>query len=84
MSEKTIELVINTSRGEKNLKQIERLAQRVEKSLGKISKIKINVKTDQAQKKLSALTKEINKGNRKIDTFFKGANPGMTVFGNKI
>ena len=84
MSEKTIELVINTSRGEKNLKQIERLAQRVEKSLGKINKIKINVKTDQAQKKLSALTKEINKGNRKIDTFFKGANPGMTVFGNKI
>ena len=84
MSEKTIELVINTSRGEKNLKQIERLAQRVEKSLGKINKIKINVKTDQAQKKLSALTKEINKGNRKIDTFFKGANPGMTAFGNKI
>ncbi len=84
MSEKTIELVINTSRGEKNLKQIERLAQKVEKSLGKINKIKINVKTDQAQKKLSALTKEINKGNRKIESFLNTANPGMRFFGNSI
>jgi hypothetical protein len=84
MAIKTIDLVINTSRGEKNVKQLHRIAKQVEKTFGNLNKLKINIKTDTAQKKLSALEKEINKGNRKIDAFLKTANPGMRFFGNSI
>ena len=72
MSEKTIELVITTTKAEKNLKQIQRLTQTVEKSLGKINKIKINVKADQAQKKLEKLNAEIQKGQGIINKFLDG------------
>ena len=82
MSEKTIELVITTTKAEKNLKQIQRLTQTVEKSLGKINKIKINVKTDQAQKKLEKLNAEIQKGRGIINKFLDG-NKGLQ-FGKAI
>ena len=84
MAIKTIDLVINTSRGEKNVKQLHRIAKQVEKTFGNLNKLKINIKTESSQKKLSALEKEINKGNRKIDAFLKTANPGMRFFGNSI
>ncbi len=84
MAIKTIDLVINTSRGEQNVKKLHQLAKQVEKTFGNLNKLKINIKTDTAQKKLSALEKEINKGNRKIDAFLKTANPGMRFFGNSI
>jgi len=82
MSEKTIELVITTTKAEKNLKQITRLTQTVEKSLGKINKIRINVKADQAQKKLEKLNAEIQKGRGIISKFLDG-NKGLQ-FGKRI
>ena len=84
MAIKTIDLVINTSRGEQNVKKLHQLAKQVEKTFGNLNKLKINIKTESAKKKLSALEKEINKGNRKIDAFLKTANPGMRFFGNSI
>jgi len=84
MAIKTIDLVINTSRGEQNVKKLHQLAKQVEKTFGNLNKLKINIKTESAQKKLSALEKEINKGNRKINAFLKTANPGMRFFGNSI
>jgi len=84
MAIKTIDLVINTSKGEQNVKKLHQLAKQVEKTFGNLNKLKINIKTAPAQKKLSALEKEINKGNRKIKSFLGTANPGMRVFGNSI
>jgi len=84
MAIKTIDLVINTSRGEQNVKKLHQLAKQVEKTFGNLNKLKINIKTESAKKKLSALEKEINKGNRKINAFLKTANPGMRFFGNSI
>jgi|5_EtaG_2_1085323.scaffolds.fasta_scaffold09257_2 hypothetical protein len=84
MAIKTIDLVINTSRGEQNVKKLHQLARQVEKTFGNLNKLKINIKTAPAQQKLTALQKEINKGNKKIDTFLKTANPGMRFFGNSI
>ncbi len=84
MAIKTIDLVINTSKGEQNVKKLHQLAKQVEKTFGNLNKLKINIKTAPAQKKLSALEKEINKGNRKIKSFLETANPGMRFFGNSI
>jgi len=84
MAIKTIDLVINTSRGEQNVKKLHQLAKQVEKTFGNINKLKLNIQTAPAQKKLTALQKEINKGNRKIATFFEGANPGVKAFANSI
>ena len=39
MAVKTIDLVINTSRGEKNVKKLEQLARQVEKTFGNINKV---------------------------------------------
>ena len=84
MAIKTIDLVINTSKGEQNVKKLHQLAKQVEKTFGNLNKLKINIKTAPAQKKLSALEKEINKGNKKIASFLGTANPGMRAFGNSI
>ena len=84
MAIKTIDLVINTSRGEQNVKKLHQLAKQVEKTFGNLNKLKINIKTAPAQQKLTALQKEINKGNKKIESFLGTANPGMRAFGNSI
>ena len=84
MAIKTIDLVINTSKGEQNVKKLHQLAKQVEKTFGNLNKLKINIKTAPAQQKLTALQKEINKGNRKIKSFLGTANPGMRAFGNSI
>ena len=84
MAIKTIDLVINTSKGEQNVKKLHQLAKQVEKTFGNLNKLKINIKTAPVQKKLSALEKEINKGNKKIASFLGTANPGMRAFGNSI
>jgi hypothetical protein len=69
MVAKTIDLVINTSRGEKNVKKLHQLAQQVEKVFGNINKLKINVKTDPAQKAIEKLNAELTKGKGIVDTF---------------
>ena len=84
MAIKTIDLVINTSKGEQNVKKLHQLAKQVEKTFGNLNKLKINIKTAPAQQKLTALQKEINKGNKKIASFLGTANPGMRAFGNSI
>ena len=48
MAIKTIDLVINTSRGEQNVKKLHQLAKQVEKTFGNLNKLKINIKTDTA------------------------------------
>ena len=60
MAIKTIDLVINTSKGEQNVKKLHQLAKQVEKTFGNLNKLKINIKTAPAQQKLTALQKVIN------------------------
>ena len=42
MAIKQIDLVINTSRGEKNVRKLQQIAKQVEKTFGNINKLKIN------------------------------------------
>ena len=62
MAIKTIDLVINTSRAEKNIKEVLAVAKRFERELGKINKLKINVKTDPAKAAFEKLNAEIQRG----------------------
>tara|TARA_R100000234_G_scaffold79914_1_gene50064 strand:- start:571 stop:2787 length:2217 start_codon:yes stop_codon:yes gene_type:complete len=82
MAVKTIDLVINTSRGEKNIKQALALAKRFEQTLGNISKLKFNIKTDPAQRAIEKLNAQIERGRELTQkTFSAGA---VRAFGNSI
>ena len=82
MVAKTIDLVINTSRGEKNVKQLHQLARQVEKVFGNINKLKINIKTDPAQRAIKRLNYELIKGKEIVNSFMD--NKSINNFGNKI
>lgn len=82
MVAKTIDLVINTSRGEKNVKQLHQLARQVEKVFGNINKLKINIKTDPAQRAIEKLNAELTKGKEIVNSFMD--NKSINNFGNKI
>ena len=82
MAIKTIDLVINTSRGEQNVKKLHQLARQVEKTFGNLNKLKINIKTDPAQKALEKLNQQITLGNQKINAFFQGGKGSQ--FGKSI
>jgi len=82
MAIKTIDLVINTSRGEQNVKKLHQLARQVEKTFGNLNKLKINIKTDQTQKKLEKLNAELEKGRAKINALFDGGKGSQ--FANSI
>ena len=83
MAVKQLDLVINTTRAEQNLKKIQQLAKQVESEFQqKINKIKINVKIDPAQKALEKLNAQIKEGQDLINKFNQGA--GLTTFGQKI
>jgi len=82
MAIKQIDLVINTSRGEKNVRKLQQVAKQVEKTFGNINKLKINIKTDPAQKALERLNQQITLGNEKINAFFKGGRGSQ--FGKSI
>ena len=62
MAIKTIDLVINTSRGEQNVKKLHQLAKQVEKTFGNLNKLKINLKVDPAKSALEKLNAEIQRG----------------------
>ena len=82
MAIKQIDLVINTSRGEKNVRKLQQVAKQVERTFGNINKLKINIKTDPAQKALEKLNQQITLGNEKINAFFKGGRGSQ--FGKSI
>ena len=82
MAVKQLDLVINTSRGEQNLKKLHQFAKQVEQLFGDINKLKINVKTDPAQQALEKLNAEIKEGQDLINKFSQGA--GLNAFGSKI
>ena len=82
MAVKQLDLVINTSRGEQNLKKLHQFAKQVEQVFGNINKLKINVKTDPAQQALEKLNAEIKEGQDLINKFNQGA--GLNAFGSKI
>lgn len=82
MAIKQIDLVVNTSRAEKNIKQVLAVAKRFEKELGKINKLKINVKTDPAKAAFEKLNAEIKRGSELTQKVF---NVGAArAFGNSI
>ena len=60
MAIKQIDLVINTSRGEKNVRKLQQIAKQVEKTFGNLNKLKINIKTDPAQAALKRLNAQID------------------------
>jgi len=62
MAIKTIDLVINTSRGEQNVKKLHQIAKQVEKTFGNLNKLKINLKVDPAKSALEKLNAEIQRG----------------------
>ena len=82
MAIKQIDVVINTSRGEKNMRQLNRVAQQVEKTFGNINKLKINIKTDPAQAALKRLNAQIQQGKQIIDNFGRGDR--LNNFAGKI
>ena len=82
MAIKQIDVVINTSRGEKNMRQLNRVAQQVEKTFGNINKLKINIKTDPAQAAIKRLNDQIQQGKVIIDNFGKGGR--LNNFAGKI
>jgi len=83
MAVKQLDLVINTTRAEQNLKKIQQLAKQVEDQFQqKINKIKINVKIDPAQKALDKFTEELKKGKQLLQDFSSGQ--GLNVLGSKI
>ena len=82
MSIKQIDLVINTSRGEKNVRKLQQLAKQVESTFGNINKLKINIKTDPAQAALKRLNQQIQQGKQIIDAF--GSGNRLNNFAGKI
>jgi len=82
MAIKQIDLVINTSRGEKNVKKLHQIARQVERTFGNINKLKINIKTDPAQAALKRLNQQIQQGKQIIDAF--GSGNRLNNFAGKI
>ena len=82
MAIKQIDLVINTSRGEKNVRKLQQVAKQVERTFGNINKLKINIKTDPAQAALKRLNEQIQQGKVIIDNFGKGGR--LNNFAGKI
>ena len=82
MAIKQIDVVINTSRGEKNMRQLNRVAQQVEKTFGNINKLKINIKTDPAQAALKRLNAQIEQGKMSVNSFMDTNRPNQ--FARKI
>jgi len=82
MAIKQIDLVINTSRGEKNVRKLQQIAKQVEKTFGNINKLKINIKTDPAQAAIKRLNDQIQQGKVIIDNFGKGGR--LNNFAGKI
>ena len=82
MAIKQIDLVINTSRGEKNVRKLQQIAKQVEKTFGNLNKLKINIKTDPAQAALKRLNEQIQQGKVIIDNFGKGGR--LNNFAGKI
>jgi len=82
MAIKQIDVVINTSRGEKNMRQLNRVAQQVEKTFGNINKLKINIKTDPAQAALKRLNAQIDLGKAAVNSFMDTNRPNQ--FARKI
>ena len=82
MAIKQIDVVINTSRGEKNMRQLNRVAQQVEKTFGNINKLKINIKTDPAQAALKRLNAQIEQGKMSVNSFMDSNRPNQ--FARKI
>ena len=82
MAIKTIDLVINTSRGEKNVKKLQQIAKQVEKTFGNLNKLKINIKTDPAQAALKRLNAQIDLGKVAVNSFMDTNRPNQ--FARKI
>ena len=82
MAIKQIDLVINTSRGEKNVRKLQQIAKQVEKTFGNLNKLKINIKTDPAQAAIKRLNDQIQQGKVIIDNFGKGGR--LNNFAGKI
>jgi hypothetical protein len=82
MAIKQIDLVINTSRGEKNVRKLQQVAKQVEKTFGNINKLKINIKTDPAQAALKRLNAQIDIGKAAVNSFMDTNRPNQ--FARKI
>jgi len=82
MAIKQIDLVINTSRGEKNVRKLQQIAKQVEKTFGNINKLKINIKTDPAQAALKRLNAQIDLGKAAVNSFMDTNRPNQ--FARKI
>jgi len=82
MAIKQIDLVINTSRGEKNVRKLQQLAKQVEGTFGNINKLKINIKTDPAQAALKRLNAQIDLGKAAVNSFMDTNRPNQ--FARKI
>ena len=82
MAIKQIDLVINTSRGEKNVRKLQQVAKQVEKTFGNINKLKINIKTDPAQAALKRLNAQIDLGKAAVNSFMDTNIPNQ--FARKI
>ena len=82
MAIKQIYLVINTSRGEKNVRKLQQIAKQVEKTFGNLNKLKINIKTDPAQAALKRLNAQIEQGKQIIDNIGKAGR--LNNFAGKI
>ena len=82
MAIKQIDLVINTSRGEKNVRKLQQIAKQVEKTFGNLNKLKINIKTDPAQAALKRLNAQIDLGKAAVNSFMDTNRPNQ--FARKI
>ena len=77
MAIKQIDLVINTSRGEKNVRKLQQIAKQVEKTFGNLNKLKINIKTDPAQAALKRLNAQIDLGKAAVNSFMDTNRPNQ-------
>ena len=82
MAIKQIDLVINTSRGEKNVRKLQQIAKQVEKTFGNLNKLKINIKTAPAQAALKRLNAQIDLGKAAVNSFMDTNRPNQ--FARKI
>ena len=82
MSQKQLDLTINTTSALSNLKVLDKFAEKLESRFGRINKIKVNVKIDPAQKAIDKFTEELKKGKELLQNFSSGQ--GLNVLGSKI
>ena len=82
MSQKQLDLTINTTSALANLKVLDKFAEKLESRFGRINKIKVNVKIDPAQKAIDKFTEELKKGKDLLKNFSSGQ--GLNVLGSKI